>query len=89
MNNIRSFVRFLYPRSAIFHQGSGKANLKYSKLNTTDMRKTYIKPTMNVHAIACADGLLQTISMKDAPPASENDNPPMDVKGDWSDIWDD
>ena len=54
------------------------------------MRKVYLPPKMYVYALACADGILNDVSksMNDAQDASNNGNPPMDTKGDWSDIWD-
>ena len=52
------------------------------------MRKAYIHPKMYVHALACADGLLQVnMSLNGSGNASEHNNPPMDTKGDWGDIW--
>lgn len=58
-------------------------------------RKAYCKPKMNVHDLTCEDSLLLSGSIlggngiNNGGNASENENPPMDVKGEWGDIWDD
>ena len=52
----------------------------------------YIIPRTEAFALTGTDGLLQTLSLTGAPNASDNGNPPVDVKdygiaGDWGEIW--
>lgn len=54
-------------------------------------KKPYIRPQIAFFALMQKHGLLQSLSLPGAQNASENGNPPMDVKGyagDWSEIWD-
>ena len=53
-------------------------------------KKVYLQPDATIYALSSADGLLTTFSVTTSEKASENDNPPMDVKEDgyeWGTMW--